>query len=157
MEYLSAETSDYFIEYPEAPAAPDDTWPSVEMNFSMLGGRFTKTGEYKLDPEDSSSQRSALRISMTHNIKTVFPEDATILMNYLPDGTDHIEVELPSGRLVKRVVKSDSEMILKMMGVETVIPRKNEMTIVPYVDSTGDPKSSSQDDPAQQPVPPKAP
>ena len=55
------------------------------------------------------------------------------------------------------MVKSASEMILKMMGVETVIQRKNEMTIVPYVDSTEDSGSGSQADPAQQPVPPKTP
>ena len=157
VEYLSAETSDYFIEFPEDPAAPGDTWPSVEMNFSMLGGRITKTGEYKLDPEDSSSQRSTLRISMTHNVKVDFPEDATFLMNFLPDGTDQIEVELPSGRLAKRVVKSANEMIFKMMGVELVIQRENEMTIVPYVDSTGDSESGSQAAPAQQPVPAKTP
>jgi hypothetical protein len=157
VEYLSADTSDYFIEYPEDPTAPGDTWPSVEMNYSMLGGRITKTGEYKLESEDSSSQRSTLRISMTHNVKADFPEDATFLMNFLPDATDQIVVELPSGRLVSRVVKSANEMILKMMGVETVIQRKRETTIVPYVDSTEDSESGSQADPAQQPVPPKTP
>jgi len=157
VEYLTAETSDYFIEYPEDPTAPGDTWPSVEMNFSMMGGRITKTGEYKLDPEDSSSQRSTLRISMTHNVKTEFPEDATFLLNFLPDGTDQIEVELPSGRLAKRVVKSANEMIFKMMGVETVIQRENQMTIVPYVDSAEDSETGSQADPAQQPLPSKTP
>ena len=142
VEYLTADTRSYFVSYPAEPVAIGDTWNS-ETKLSQLGGTFETKTVRTLGEVKSDSDPSTVVISGALTQKSEFPADATFLIRVVPGATEELEVELKSGRLVKKVTRQATEMVIKVMGIEQTIKRNVEMTIVPYVAPADKPEAGN--------------